>query len=68
MWNLRKVITLAVLGVLILGAIFVSSLVGCKKEDKEVDPTNDGRVSDITIPAIDDAGPMRTESATFALG
>jgi hypothetical protein len=68
MRNLRKVTVVAVLGVFILGAVFSSSLVGCKKEDKTMGPTNDGRVSDIAIPAIDAAEPMRTETATFALG
>ncbi len=68
MQNLRKVTIVAVLGMLILGAVFSSSLTGCKKEDKTMGLTDDVRVSDITIPAIDAAEPMRTETATFALG
>ena len=68
MQNLSKVTIVAVLGMLILGAVFSSSLAGCKKEDKTMDLTDNGRVSDITIPAIDTAETMRTETATFALG
>ena len=68
MRNVRKGIIVAVLGALILGTIFSSSLAGCKKEDKTMGLTDDGRVSDITIPAIDAAAPMTTETATFALG
>ena len=68
MGNLRKVTIVVVLGVFILGAVLSSNFVGCKKEDKTMGLTDDGRVSEITIPAIDDAEPMRTETATFALG
>ena len=68
MQNLRKVTIVAVLGMLILGTVFSSSLAGCKKEDKTMGLTDNGRASDITIPAIDAAEPMRTETATFALG
>jgi len=68
MWNLRKVITLAVLGALILGAIFASSLVGCQKEDEKMGVTNDGLVPNGGIPAIDASAPVKTETATFALG
>ena len=68
MRNVRKGIIFAVVGALILGTIFSSSLAGCKKEDKTMGLTDDGRVSDIAIPAIDAASPMTTETATFALG
>ena len=68
MGNLRKVTMIAVLGMFILGVVFSSSLAGCKKEDKTMGLTDDGRVSDIAIPAIDAAAPMTTETATFALG
>ena len=68
MQNLRKVTIVAVLGMLILGAVFSSSLAGCKKEDKTMGLTDDGHVSGITIPAIDAAVPMTTKTATFALG
>jgi hypothetical protein len=68
MGNLRKVTIISVISMFILGVVFSSSLVGCKKEDKTMGLTDDGRVSDITIPAIDAAEPMRTETATFALG
>ena len=68
MRNLRSVTIVAVLGMLIIGAVFSSSLAGCKKEVKTTGLTDDGRVSDIAIPAIDAAAPMTTETATFALG
>jgi len=68
MRNLRSATIVAVLGMLILGAVFSSSLAGCKKEDKTMGLTDDGRVSDIAIPAIDATAPMTTETATFALG
>ena len=68
MGNLRKVTIISVISMFILGVVFSSSLVGCKKEDKTMGLTDDGRVSDITIPAIDAAEPMRTKTATFALG
>ncbi len=68
MGNLRKVTIVAVLGVFILGAVFSSSLVGCKKEDKTMGPANDGRIPITVIPAIDARVPNRTETATFALG
>ena len=68
MWNPRVITVVAVLGLLILGAILSLGLTGCKKEDKGVKPTNNGQVAEVTIPAIDAAVPMRTESATFALG
>ena len=68
MRNLKSTTIVAVLGMLIIGAVFSSSLAGCKKEDKTMGLTDDGRVSGIAIPAIDDAAPMTTETATFALG
>jgi len=68
MRNLRSVTIVAVLGMLILGAVFSSSLAGCKKGDKTMGLTDDGRVSEIAIPVIDAAAPMTTETATFALG
>ena len=68
MGNLRKATTFAVLGVFILGAIFSSSLVGCNKEDEAMGAKNDGLVPKRDIPAIDMSAPMRTETATFALG
>ena len=68
MRNLRKATIFAVLSMLFLGAILSSSLAGCKKEDKKVDAADESRVSEITIPAIDAAASMRTETATFALG
>ena len=68
MGNLRKVTILSVLGVFIIGAVFSSSLVGCKKEDKTMDSAHDGLISNNVIPAIDGQAPNRTETATFALG
>ena len=68
MGNLRKVAILSVLCMFIIGAVFSSSLVGCKKEDKTMGPANDGLIPETVIPAIDARAPNRTETATFALG
>ncbi|MFC1990049.1 hypothetical protein ACFLVW_05780 [Chloroflexota bacterium] len=68
MENLRKITIVVVLGVFILGAVLSSSLVGCKKEDRKMSVTNYGLVTSRSIPAIDASVPVRTETATFALG
>ena len=68
MGNLRKVTIVAVLGVFILGAALSTSLVGCKKGDDIMGVTNGGLVLRGGIPAIDASAPLRTETATFALG
>ena len=68
MGNLRKVTILSVLCMFIIGAVFSSSLVGCKKEDKIMGPANDGLIPETVMPAIDGQAPNRTETATFALG
>jgi len=68
MGNLRKVTIVAVLGVFILGAVFSSSLTGCKKEDETMGAKNSELVPKSGIPAIDSSAPVRTETATFALG
>ena len=68
MGNLRKVTIVVVLGVFILGAVLSSSLVGCKMEDEIMGVTNGGLVPNAGIPAIDASAPVRTETATFALG
>ena len=68
MGNLRKATIVVILGAFILGAVFSSSLVGCKKEDETMGPANGGLISDGGIPAIDTSAPVRTETATFALG
>ena len=68
MGNLRKAIIVVVLGVFVLGAVLSSSLVGCKKEDETMGVTNGGLVLKGGIPAIDASTPVRTETATFALG
>ena len=68
MGYLRKVTIVAVLSVFILGAVFSSSLVGCKKEGGKMDLANGGVVPSRGIPAIDASAPVRTETATFALG
>ena len=68
MGKLRKVTIISVLSMLILGIVFSSSLVGCKKEDKTMRPANDGLIPETVIPAIDALAPNRTETATFALG
>ena len=68
MGNLRKETIVAVLGVFILGVVFSASLVGCNKEDEAVGAKNDELVPRGDIPAIDAYTPVRTETATFALG
>jgi hypothetical protein len=68
MGNLRKVIIVVVLGVFILGAVLNFSLVDCKKEDETMGVTNGGLVPRGGIPAIDASAPVRTETATLALG
>ena len=68
MGNLRIVALVVVLGVFILGAVFSSSLVGCKKGDDIMGVTNGGVASDKGIPTIDASAPEKTETATFALG
>jgi hypothetical protein len=62
MGNLRKVTIIVVLGAFILGAVLSSSLAGCGKEDETMGVRKEG------IPAIDASAPLRTETATFALG
>ena len=68
MGNTRKVTIVAVLGILIFGAILGTGLLGSTKEEKAMDLTNDGLAANTGIPAIDAAVPKRTETATFALG
>jgi hypothetical protein len=68
MGNLRKVTIVAVLGAFILGAFLSSSLVGCNKEGGTMKARDDGLVSDGGVPAIDVSAPVKTETATFALG
>jgi hypothetical protein len=68
MGNLKKVTIVAVLGVFILGAFLSSSLIGCNKKDKTMGVGNNRIVPDIGIPAIDASAPVKTETATFALG
>ena len=68
MGNLKKTTVITVLGVFILGAVFSASLVGCNKEYEAMGTKNDGLVPKGDIPAIDVSTPVRTETATFALG
>ena len=70
MWNLKTISILEVLFlcVLTIGTVFSFGLTGCSREDNQVNPMNDMRVSEATIPAIDAAAPMETETATLALG
>jgi hypothetical protein len=68
MWKLKTITIIAVLGVLTIGAAFSLSLTGCNREDNQVNPKNDTRLSEAAIPAIDAAAPIKTETATFALG
>ena len=68
MGNLREVITVVVLGALILGVILGAGCTGLMKEDETPVATNDGLVPEGGIPAIDTVVPVRTETATFALG
>ena len=68
MRNLRKVITIMVLGALIPATVLSSSLASYKKQDWKMDVTKDGLVPNVGIPAIDASLPLRTETATFALG
>ena len=67
MKNLSKLTIAVVTGVFILGIVFSSSLVGCK-ENETMSVTNGGAVPEGGIPAIDASAPVRTETATFALG
>jgi len=68
MGNLRKVIIIAASGALILGALWGTGIVGDKKENETMGVTNNGLVPGGGIPAIDALAPVRTETATFALG
>ena len=68
MENITKIITAVVLGTLILGTIFGSSLAGCKKEGETVSLTDNVSVPNGGLPAIDTSAPAITETATFALG
>ena len=68
MWNFKTISIIAVLCVLTIGTAFSLGPTGCSREDNPVNPMNDMRVSEATIPAIDAAAPMETETATFALG
>ena len=58
----------ALLGVLVVAAI-IASIVLSPDEEKEVTSMpDDGATLDVSIPPIDAAAPMVTETATFALG
>jgi hypothetical protein len=68
MGNLRKVTVVLVLGVLILGTALSSSLVGCNEEGETMGMRDNGLVAVGGIPALDASAPVKTETATFALG
>ncbi|MFC1892738.1 hypothetical protein ACFLYR_01700 [Chloroflexota bacterium] len=68
MGNLRRITIISVISMFVLGIVFSTSLVGCKKEDKIMGPVNDGLTPNAVIPTIDAQAPNRTETATFALG
>ncbi len=66
-WNLKKVTMIAILGLLTMGTVFSSSLVGCNLDESIVDSMKDTGVK-TKIPAIDAAAPLETVTASFALG
>ena len=68
MSDLRYITMVALAGLLTIVALFSLSLTGCNREDNQVDPMMDTRISETTIPAVDAAAPTRIETATFALG
>ena len=68
MRNVSKKTIAVTLGAIILGAVLVAGLLGSAKEDKTMDLTNNGLVTNTVMPAIDVAVPKITETATFALG
>ncbi|MFC2005385.1 hypothetical protein ACFLVG_00255 [Chloroflexota bacterium] len=68
MGNLKKATIIVVLGMFILGVIFSSSLLGCKKEDTTMGVVNGGLVPKAGKPATDASAPVGTETATFSLG
>ncbi len=57
-----------VLGVTLIAAILAGILVGCLKEGTMVDFPEDGVIPGDSIPPIDASAPVKTETATFALG
>jgi len=65
---MRNVTMVALVGLLTIGSVLSLSLTGCNGEESKIDQMNDTHVSETTIPAIDRAAPMETETATFALG
>ena len=68
MLNLRKVTTVAALGVLISGAVWGTSLIRSVMKDEKMGVASDGLVPIGNIPAMDASAPKKTETATFALG
>jgi hypothetical protein len=68
MWNLKTIFIITVLCILTIGAVFSVGLAGCSREDNKVNPAEDTRGSEVTIPAIDADKTMETVTATFALG
>ena len=68
MGNVSKATIVALIGVFILVAVFSSNLGECKRGDETMAVTNDGRIPQVVIPAIDASALVVTETATFALG
>ena len=68
MWNRKTATMITILGLLTIVTVFNLSLASCNREDNQVAPKNSTRLSEATIPAIDAAAPIETETATFALG
>ena len=66
MWN--RATRLVLLGAILIGVILAGILPGCAKENTMVNFAEDDVIPNPSIPPIDAAAPVKTETATFALG
>jgi hypothetical protein len=63
----NKAIGIILLGIM-LTVIFAGANSGCGKENGVMNSENNISITTPTIPPIDTAAPVKTETATFALG
>jgi hypothetical protein len=63
----NKVIGIILLGIMIT-VIFAGANSGCGKENSVMNSENNISTTSRAIPPIDTAAPVKTETATFALG
>jgi hypothetical protein len=68
MTGLSKARILALLHVFFSGTILAVTPLSSVKENKVINLTNNGEISNLSVPPIDTSAPAKTETATFALG